>query len=471
MMNKIQFWDDQEELLRSAGQMTALIENDRHVKSASANSITRELLEANRPDKDHFLLHVIALGDHEHFGANRNGDAFPKAACEKYHPTFVSHGHYFREHRNRDPKLAIGNIKAACYNAPMGRVELAVWGHVKKAEDVLQKLKDGKPIGNSMSCRVPEDRSSITGKLARTPADYDEYCKYRMNQYIPEFRKFAFVFNDRPTFFDISDVKNPADRIAYTLDSMMPKAASAGRPVSGAALALAEGVLLPEPARCSPFQSLIEKLAAWELRLDMPDTTAAGQFAKYAAVHAAGELTEEQLALLKTMSPGALFRKLASRQIVLPFVSFAAYATGRTVAQTAADPAVHAARAQLPHIFTKLAASPAPAELEELCAPASEFLAAADLGSGPAADRLIAKLAADFSLAPHRVAERVLRRTALTGPVPPVKSASHSGESDTLAGAYACYQLSAMSTIQSLNKVESDEPRNILVLSHNRSQM
>jgi hypothetical protein len=79
------------------------------------------------PDKDHVGIHVVALGDAEHFGSNRNGDLFPKAACVKYHDTFVKHGHVYRHHKNKDPRTqGLGNIKMSAYNAPQGRIELFI---------------------------------------------------------------------------------------------------------------------------------------------------------------------------------------------------------------------------------------------------------------------------------------------------------------------------------------------------------
>jgi hypothetical protein len=475
-MNKVQFWTDQEDLFRQAGQMMSLVETDRHIKSAASDALTREMLDTHRPDKDHFLLHVIALGDHEHFGPNRNGDSWPKEACEKYHPTFVSHGHYFREHRNRDKSQAIGQIKAARFNAPMGRIELAVWGHVKKAEDVLEKLKSGKPIGNSMSARVPYDRSSITGRKAKTPAEYDEYCKYRMNQYIPEHRKFAFVYNDHPTFFDISDVKNPADRIAYTLESAMPKAASTGVQ-GGALLAEAEGVSLPGVERDPAQQVWLEKLAALETYLDAVAAGAAGSdaqamFCKHAARHAfRGELGETPVAVFKSMVPGALFRKLASRQVVLPFLSFAAYASGRTMAEVAGHPGLKAARAMLPGIFTKLAAEPSMPELETLCCPGGEHLHGADFSSGDAVDKAMAEATRNFSTSPDEVKSRVMENCIR--PESPVEKAASAidAESANLARAYGYYQLSALTAIQSLHGADTSDARNILVLSQNRSHL
>ena len=65
-----------------------------------------------------------------------------------------------------------------------------------------------------------------------------------MGQYIPK-------FNVRPTFFDISDVANPADRIAHHLQYMfadspeLSKSASVEFPFSDM-LAERAGVMLPE---------------------------------------------------------------------------------------------------------------------------------------------------------------------------------------------------------------------------------
>ena len=64
------------------------------------------------PDKDHVGIHVVALGDFEHYGANRNGDGFPKRACVAYHPTFVKHGNVYRHHKNKDPQKRLGQIGA-----------------------------------------------------------------------------------------------------------------------------------------------------------------------------------------------------------------------------------------------------------------------------------------------------------------------------------------------------------------------
>ena len=63
------------------------------------------MLSEYAPDKDHFMLHVVGWAIRRLMVRNKNGDGFPKEALEKYHPTFISDGCFFREHRNRCQRL------------------------------------------------------------------------------------------------------------------------------------------------------------------------------------------------------------------------------------------------------------------------------------------------------------------------------------------------------------------------------
>ncbi len=82
-MDKIHYQTDQEDLLRLCdGQMFTLY--DDNIKSAASDTYTKEMLREYAPDKDHFMLHVVAMGDQETYGPNKNGDGFPKEALEKY---------------------------------------------------------------------------------------------------------------------------------------------------------------------------------------------------------------------------------------------------------------------------------------------------------------------------------------------------------------------------------------------------
>lgn len=154
-MKKVVYADANEELFRAcSGRMTFLIENTRNIKEASSASVTKEMCEQFKPDKDHFACLQIALGDYETYGHNRNADSFPKEANIKYHDTFVKCAKVYREHANKDPKKAIGEIKASFYNPEMHRTELILWGDKKKADKEWDLAKEGKELAGSMGCFV-----------------------------------------------------------------------------------------------------------------------------------------------------------------------------------------------------------------------------------------------------------------------------------------------------------------------------
>lgn len=154
-MKKVVYADANEELFRAcSGRMTFLIENTRNIKEASSASVTKEMCEQFKPDKDHFACLQIALGDYETYGHNRNADSFPKEANIKYHDTFVKCAKVYREHANKDPNKAIGEIKASFYNPEMHRTELILWGDKKKADKEWDLAKEGKELAGSMGCFV-----------------------------------------------------------------------------------------------------------------------------------------------------------------------------------------------------------------------------------------------------------------------------------------------------------------------------
>ena len=76
-MLKLIYPEANEQLLTQCeGLMTNVIFNDssnKLVKEASSNSITRDLLNSYKPDKDHFMIHFIGVGDYEKYGFNFMG--------------------------------------------------------------------------------------------------------------------------------------------------------------------------------------------------------------------------------------------------------------------------------------------------------------------------------------------------------------------------------------------------------------
>lgn len=118
----------------------------------SASNIFKCSCDDLRPDKNHVGIHTVALGQWETYGGNRNGDTFPKKACETRHDTFVKHGHVFVGHDNRDPAKAVGKIVKSAYNEPMGRIELFIHAHKDKAQPQLHKLATSGDHPFSMAC-------------------------------------------------------------------------------------------------------------------------------------------------------------------------------------------------------------------------------------------------------------------------------------------------------------------------------
>ena len=374
-MIKLIFHDDNEALVKAAGAMSTLIESERHIKQASSSAMSEQLIRDNLPDKDHYAVHLIALGAGEYFSSNKNGDYWPEEMLKRCSHTFVTDGHMFREHRNHHPRLAIGSIKAAAYNDAMHRTELIIHGNKRKSEREYESIKKGGSRSYSMSARVSHDVCSCCGNKAKSSSVYCEHLKRNMNQYLPEFRKFAYAENPDGKFFDISDVENPADRIAhyleYRFDYELKKAASAASGFFFSdQMAQEAGLVVPELG-CSneANQSWLEKLAKVEGEIEKElGSHNQSAFLKQAAQYAfePDSISEEDFTSLRKMEPDVMFYGLAKRATCLPFVAFCAYVTGTDLKTAAQDETIKAATTLLPGMFRSLMAKPASQDVEKL---------------------------------------------------------------------------------------------------------
>lgn len=361
---------DQAELIKAAGKIVTLVDgsSNQRIKSAASSAVSEQLIRENLPDDNHFAVHLIALGDGEEYGPNRNNDYFSKRANKKYHPTFVSHGHFFREHNNRDPKNAIGIVKASAHNADMSRVELIIHGDKKKAEEEYELLKKDASLSFSMSCKIATDVCNCCGNKAANRSQYCDCMKHHAGEYMPEFKKFAYVDNPDPVFFDISRVKSPADRIAHYLeyvDGALSKAAHAHKPILGAELADLEGVNLPH----SPDEyfnqqerKILQKLAYNEAYLenvfkgaDVPRDNKYN-FTKYALNMMVPRDTADKSIVegLCAHDLPILMRKLATAKVILPFKSFYSMINGEDPETLDFDPTYKHACAAVPNTFRSL---------------------------------------------------------------------------------------------------------------------
>lgn len=251
------------------GPLATLADNPDTLKKCASSDVVEKWGEI-KPQDGHSLVHLIALGSYESTGPNRNGDAFKTAMCETTHPTFITKGALYRNHKS-DPKYKEGHVVKTAYNKDMGRIELLVAAQHDKCADWLGDLEKGNPVSFSMgfSCD-PGDNCSICDHMARNRSEYCEHVKkgalhpYGMNRVLPDGRK-CFVYNDHGYFNDISRVPVGADAIARDLR----KVAALGddEVVSGADLAemyslSREGADLDKVALC-------RKLSAMEKRIQM----------------------------------------------------------------------------------------------------------------------------------------------------------------------------------------------------------
>ena len=209
-------------------------------KRASGFNIDK-ILARRKPGE--VLLHVIALGCDEFYGPNRNGDAFTKESCRKYHHTFVKYARWFREHDHYEPRKSYGRVLDSRFNERLGRIELIVALNGTKeaakankgrvADLELERLAKGEDIPVSMACKVAYDVCSGCGNKARNRSEYctAETCKYggckeNLGKTFADGHTLR-VFNPEPLFFDISYVEEPADRIAYTIGHLKTASAPA----------------------------------------------------------------------------------------------------------------------------------------------------------------------------------------------------------------------------------------------------
>ena len=475
-MIKLIFQDGQDELTKAAGALSSLFEGARHVKSASSDAFSEELMRKHIPKSSkHFGVHLIAMGCQEKYGFNRNGDGWPEPGLRKRHGTFVTHGGLYREHKNTGKEFSVGDVKASAYNDKMGRVELIVWGDKDKAPDMYAKAASGKPLSFSMSAKVPYDVCSVCGNKAKGSAKYCPHLKEAMCRYLPKFKKFAFAINDHPTFFDISEVKSPADRIAHHIEYRMTKAAATAAFAFSDVMAAAEGVKIPDLSLgCVDLlkQAMLTRLADTEAYIrsavkgENIGSDAKAAFLKEAVARAfePRDIAEAEMTILRETEPGYLFAGLAKRATVLPFEAFVSYITGRSMDDIYAAADVKQAKSLLPTVFHDILNSESDGILEDLFEP--DF---SKLACGDPVDKVMDQIADRHSVKPQMAKVRIMKITAQRGselPMP-VKAASTSDaskEAHNLARAYGFYKIAfCVAAEQVHNETFVDEPVRLLV--------
>jgi hypothetical protein len=198
------------------------------IKQATDSRI-QEFASKITPVQGKTYLHILAMGAGEYYGANRNADYFPESNLIDYHNTFeTAPAHIFRNHVNKNPEIAIGQVVYSVYNDRMHRVELIAELWNDKAPDIVDRIESGDWPKTSMACRTPFDVCSICGNKAKTREQYCEHLSEQLGKVFPDGRK-VMALNLAPLrFFDISIVFRPADVTSAVLQKIASESAVVG---------------------------------------------------------------------------------------------------------------------------------------------------------------------------------------------------------------------------------------------------
>jgi len=213
-----------------------------------------------------YYVVVNALGSHEYWGCNRNGDGFPERGLSHLslrtdmntpndygYKTFEYYARFYQHHVNKDPKKSFGEVVFAYWNPMIHRVELIIAIDVEKAKDIVDAIENGEQVAVSMGCKVKYDRCNICDHKSKAVKEYCVHLKKYMCHVIDAdlARRWSIelgktikpgtqvcAINDYPRFFDLSRVFIGADRVSF----MLGKAASVGTVIPSACIGMVTGI-------------------------------------------------------------------------------------------------------------------------------------------------------------------------------------------------------------------------------------
>lgn len=107
------------------------------------------------------VIHVLAVGDEELYGPNRNGDGFSREDNRTAHRSFVDLGHVFRNHQNDDPFKAVGEVLRSAHNRQMSRIELLLGLDNDKCRREIEAFSNGDDVPVSMGCFTAGHRLTL----------------------------------------------------------------------------------------------------------------------------------------------------------------------------------------------------------------------------------------------------------------------------------------------------------------------
>lgn len=187
----------------------------------------------------HTYIHLISVAAGEYYGPNSradfyNGDSYehelpqpeegrPKVIVLKrglagtHNKTFMENGAAYTEHfSSLDGAEPQGYIVKAALNPEMHRGELIIGVETDKWSEDIHKLESGTPMKFSIGASAPYDICSICGRVARKESEHCDHYKNMPGSILADGSQ-VYVISDNCIFHDISRVKTPAEKIAFSI--------------------------------------------------------------------------------------------------------------------------------------------------------------------------------------------------------------------------------------------------------------
>jgi hypothetical protein len=184
-------------------------------------------------------IHLISVADGDQYGPNSRADfyngkpheiVFPHpekgvnvtrmldGGISKYHnKMFMTNGGVYTEHKSgHDGMPSQGYIVAAKVNPDMHRGELLIGVKTDLWAPDIERLSNGTPMKFSIGCDTPYDICSICGHEAHSEAGHCEHYKNHRGEILEDGNQ-VYVITDKQLYHDISRVKSPAEKIAFSI--------------------------------------------------------------------------------------------------------------------------------------------------------------------------------------------------------------------------------------------------------------
>ena len=296
----------------------------------AAEMVFKVPLEQLRPkDPGKVGIHIVALGDWERYGLNKNGDGFPEQPCRDYHGTFVTNGALFQLHKNKDFAKRLGEVVASAYNPKAYRIEVFVHADREKAAPYLHEIETKGTYPFSMAAYVPWDECTVCKhhRWFNETGTVCEHVEHLLSHVLPDGTAVG-TLNWLPTFHDISFVPRGADRIAYDLGLYMPGEKAASHFItSSLERAKLAGMLLngAESPKIKAKRALLEKLAGAEEELRDPQS-----MARLLSL-AANRLDSRDIDQFRHYDPRTMFKVASEHGIIFSFPQFCQIVYGTDV--------------------------------------------------------------------------------------------------------------------------------------------